>query len=1190
VWDYNDLRGFLDGDRDLCAAYGHFITAGDVLSRMLQVLSLPRCEFLDVMDSFLQKELIADMSAKLQSAGEDPEVQIPLANVFVDLPYANSVEAATLTRVDDEHKAPKAIRKLLECASFVLRRMAQEDLTLLTGEGRTVTTQTSRFVIVGGPGQGKSTLGQYLCQLYRAAILKDRPTERLDERVTKIVKQLDNSTDDFPGLPITRRFPVRVELRTFSQALANETQLTLFEYIRRDIAHLGSADIAIEDLKDWLEQYPWLLVLDGLDEVPPSSNRAEVIIQIEHFRVDAATRNADLMIVATTRPQSYSKEFPEDLFRHLYLVALAPKQALHYGRKLAEARCGTDERRKEELIRSLEKACKNEATVRLMQSPLQVTIMATLLEGTGEPPQQRYRLFAEYYRTIYKRETRRKLLGGILSERQTDIDTIHAQAGLLLHAAGEKVPKRSSKIEVEEADSALSDEQFRELVRRRLERIKVPAGKASELLSRITDDSLQRLVFLVRPTEGWVRFDITSLKEFMAAEALMSGPDEIVRDRLETIAPANYWRNAFLFAIGKCFVEREHMLDTVVSLCSGLNEELVAGRILSDEVAGRAARAGLWGSRLALDILMDGTAHQYPEYELRLIRIGMELAKTPDVQSCARLASIYHDDMRDVYRDVIEDRLGQSNFWLQLGGWYLLMSLADRGVQWANKHLDDIWPTDVRQREELLFSRGRTVSRKWWLERVVELAPNISPWSLIHYPTERIMYEQKKFISEPWRKILEFIGSHHRAIEIPNRSSWGDTLTHFSLVPTDIGSSWSKAMENIEFEDQNWAPFVAAARFGANPTAKSLSEELRWLKDHWVPSQRVMRGFLPWPFAACVLHSKSTEQLANMAELASSGKLGDIREWQKAENRWKESGVREEDLLTLSDERWPFDANISQTGFPFVACSWSIRGTLKSSMEIQPLLSRLRSLPAKWTQAWFADVMLLLLEGPFETKWRGVLSPKDIRELFSLAMNFRNYWWPDLHDLMEKAHADCIDSEWVELFDWMGRQEGYHIEVSSEWPFVEQVVHHFCSDPNSKRGLLPIIAAAAVSGTKCQVAKEVLETAKRWGEQARDDAITLSFARNDLSPNELRDLANELAKSRSLNSLLWRVLKVASTTSPKQAAVFTLELLEILTADSVANTKAIQEARQDLVGYLTKMPSNLDVPGVWERLKLPERL
>jgi hypothetical protein len=192
--------------------------------------------------------------------------------------------------------------------------------------------------------------------------------------------------------------------------LANAPQLTLLQYLQSEIGRLGSATIRIEDLKDWLGSYPWLLVLDGLDEVPPSSNRQEVMRQLEHFQVDAASQNADILIVITTRPQSYSKEFPSDLFQHLYLMPLSPKQALDYGRRLAQARCSDDERRCDELVRSLEKACETEMTARLMQNPLQITIMATLLEETGEPPQQRYRLFAEYYRTIYGRETRRRLL------------------------------------------------------------------------------------------------------------------------------------------------------------------------------------------------------------------------------------------------------------------------------------------------------------------------------------------------------------------------------------------------------------------------------------------------------------------------------------------------------------------------------------------------------------------------------------------------------------------------------------------------------------------------------------------------------------------------------------------------------------------------------------------------------------
>jgi hypothetical protein len=277
-WDYNDLRGFLDGDQDIRTAYGHFITSGDVLLQMMEVLKLQQPDFADVMHTFLQKELLADMSAKLQSAGEDPEVQIPLANVFVDLPVADSAEAAALSRDAGHANRPKVIERLLHAGACVLRRQPLELDTPGVDEPVVSRARPARVVLVGGPGQGKSTLGQYLCQLYRAAILKDRLRERVDDRVPGIIRQLEQQREEGGGLPITRRFPIRIELRAFSYALANAPQLTLLKYLQSEIGRLGSATIRIENLKDWLGSYPWLLVLDGLDEVPPSSNGCASIL------------------------------------------------------------------------------------------------------------------------------------------------------------------------------------------------------------------------------------------------------------------------------------------------------------------------------------------------------------------------------------------------------------------------------------------------------------------------------------------------------------------------------------------------------------------------------------------------------------------------------------------------------------------------------------------------------------------------------------------------------------------------------------------------------------------------------------------------------------------------------------------------------------------------------------------------
>lgn len=1188
VWDYSDLRGFLDGDADLRAAYGHFITSGDVLAQMMDLLKPQRSDFSDVMHTFLQKELIADMSAKLQSAGEDPEVQIPLANVFVDLPFAESAEAAVLASEEEEQELPRVVNALLEAGSSVLRRISDEDAN--TGrEGRSSGRSASRFVIVGGPGQGKSTFGQYLCQLYRAAILRDRPRERLDDQVPLIFKQLEKQRKELGGLPLVRRFPIRIELRNFAHALAAEPQLTLLEYIRHDIARLGSAAISLEDLKCWLGQYPWVLVLDGLDEVPPSSNRSEVLKEIEGFRIDAASRNSDMLVVATTRPQSYSKEFSDELFRHLYLTPLSPTQALHYGRKLADARCGADERRKDELVRSLEKACQNPATSRLMQSPLQVTIMATLLEDTGEPPQQRYRLFADYYRTIYRRETRRKLLGGILTERQKDIDTIHAYSGLMLHAAGEKTTARPRRGQSDDIDSALSDEQFRELVRRRLEQIGISAVKVSELLARISDGSLQRLVFLVRPREGWVRFDIASLKEFMAAEAVMNGSDEDVRERMKVIAPASFWRNVFQFAVGKCFLEREHLLDNLVSLCTGLDEDKPCAEIVADETAGRAAKAVLWGSRLALDILADGTARQYPGFEVRFARIALRLVHVADMESCARLASVFHDDLKELYVEVIQDRLGQTAFWSQLGGWHLLTSLADREVPWAAQMLEARWPNDVEAQKAILLTRGRRIPSKWALAKLIGLAPKIEPRWFYRHMRPDFWGQQEPSVLGPWRHVLRFLESGGRHCEVANRSVWSEVITRVFFTPLHVGNDLWESLKQMDFSNRQWLPLVSAARFGANPCSRSLGTELKWLADNWQPGADDWVSPLPWPLAMCLNRAETREDLLHFAQTAEQGLLGDGKHWNAAEQRWREFGLVDSDFLTMPDNGLPLCPEIASAGFPFGTCGWSANETF-SAAELSGSLERLRQVSNTETRAWLAAVLLSLWEYPRGRK--GVPSPTQFRELYALAsqrprLRWRSYW---LDSLLGTAPSGSLSTEWIDFFDWLGR-EGTLVSIDTpRRELAEGLIHHFCANPEGRRGLLPIIAELAAAGCQCALPHHVLDLAKSWGSRDKDDAIGLSLAGAELDDPELANLAGEISKSGSLDFAVWRALRMASASSLKQAARFALAVLGVVADSSEGEADAAEHARRTLNEFLTNKPSLLQDPTVWKRLNFPDRL
>ena len=106
-----------------------------------------------------------------------------------------------------------------------------------------------------------------------------------------------------------------------------------------------------------------------LDEVPPSSNRAEVMRKIQRFWQEVAQRDADVSVVATTRPQGYNDDFSPDHYQHLYLLPLSKARALHYAERLTEVKYGNEPERKAHVLDRLRKACDGEATVRLMRSP-----------------------------------------------------------------------------------------------------------------------------------------------------------------------------------------------------------------------------------------------------------------------------------------------------------------------------------------------------------------------------------------------------------------------------------------------------------------------------------------------------------------------------------------------------------------------------------------------------------------------------------------------------------------------------------------------------------------------------------------------------------------------------------------------------------------------------------------------------
>lgn len=125
-------------------------------------------------------------------------------------------------------------------------------------------------------------------------------------------------------------------------------------------------------MRSWIAVYPAVVILDGLDEVPPSANRDTVIRAISDLWDEAPT--ADLLMIVTTRPQGYNDDLDPTLYAKLEMTALSPEQAVNYAQRLATARIH-DSSHCARVIARLTEAANSKTTVRLMISPLQVSIL-----------------------------------------------------------------------------------------------------------------------------------------------------------------------------------------------------------------------------------------------------------------------------------------------------------------------------------------------------------------------------------------------------------------------------------------------------------------------------------------------------------------------------------------------------------------------------------------------------------------------------------------------------------------------------------------------------------------------------------------------------------------------------------------------------------------------------------------------
>ncbi|MEZ0357812.1 NACHT domain-containing NTPase [Mycobacterium sp. SA01] len=525
-WWQSDIDAEVDAAPDAIKWSYHEMLAGTEAMRYLMHGSQVEGQAARMRDTLI---LVMASQWREDSKIKFSQFDVPHANIadlYVDVQV--SLQSAPRNAVDAFFsKSNHSMYESLGAVSYMLRTTAP--LTYL----------------LGVPGQGKSTLGQYLSQMHRAAIL---PGDTVIGGMPAEAEVAD------PKLPL------RLDLKDYAAWLSGDdpfgedetslrskprpkSQRSLDLFIAKFCEfHSGGREVTVEDVQSLLERYPTFLVLDGLDEVADPELRAVIVDQINLTctRMGLVSKARQFQVLVTARPNASGLSEPDkDMFQTLRLKPLDTKLQRQFLGKWCDVNEVYGSKRRE-LRRIFEHRTAHEHVAQLADNPMQLTILLFLINKNGESvPVARTPLYRDYLEALLSREVTRKQ---IAREQVPYVKEVTAFLGWHMHSGVETSPAAGRMTQADIETSLLIY----------FQRTEGPSQQVATLFKAATD----RFWALSSKVEHTFEFAVQPLREYFAASFLA---DWAGRDRLEVLSKQEvlrhlvarpYWLNTARFYAG----------------------------------------------------------------------------------------------------------------------------------------------------------------------------------------------------------------------------------------------------------------------------------------------------------------------------------------------------------------------------------------------------------------------------------------------------------------------------------------------------------------------------------------------------------------------------------------------------------------------------------------------------------------